>query len=198
MTTNESKHSLLPNSYDYKKMGRILTLNPTVFEPCHPKVDWEWSWRKLKNVKFGLHFTKQGEWKIIPISSAATYSLKESEVKPLRLRIEKIKGMIQKLSKEAATKRDLQKTEKLLIESQERLQTTLRENMKDLKKTLDRDIEKKVGRQKAKRFWVLLEKVATVSDIIDFAEHVRDLLIFLEKHKIIQIALPFVLKMIPG
>jgi len=179
-------------------MEKILTLNTTVFEPCQPKVEWEWSWRKLKNVKFGLHFTKHGEWKIIPISSTVTYDLKTQELELLRRRIGEIKDMIQKLSKEVATKKDLEKTEKMLVKNQEKLQTMLTENLADLKKTLGKDIEKKIGKKKAERFWKLLEKVATISDIIDFAKHVRDLLVFLHEQNIIQLALPFILKMIFG
>lgn len=199
MSNNESKLSFFPISSHYKKMEKILTLNTTVFEPCHPKVEWEWSWKKLRNVKFGVHFTKHGEWDIMPISSAvATRTLQSHEMKLLRQRIDEIKGMIQKLSKDVATKTDLKRTQELLIKNQTRLQTMLKENMEDLKRTLGRDIERKVGKQKAKKFWELLEKVATISDIVDFAKHVRDLLIFLHEQKIIQIALPFVLKMILG
>jgi len=157
-------------------MEKILTLNTTVFEPCHGRVDWEWSWRKLKNVKFAVHLNENGKWTIRALSSTDIQYMKPQEMKLLQKRIEEIKSLIEKLSKDVATKRDLKKTEKLLIKNQERLQTMLKENITDLRKTLGKDIEKKVGKKKAERLWQLLEKVATVSDIVDFAKHVKDLL----------------------
>jgi len=39
---------------------------------------------------------------------------------------------------------------------------------------------------------------AITSDVIDFAKHIKDLIVFLNEHKIIQIALPLLLKMILG
>lgn len=195
---SDSKSSSFHVSAKFQKMEKILTLNPTVFEPCHGKVDWEWSWRKLKCVKFALHLNKHGKWNIIPLSSTAIQDYQAQELKSLRERIETIKILIERLSKDVATKEDLKRTETLLVKNQEKLQTMLEQNMEDLRKTLGKDIEKKIGKKRAESFWKLLEKVATISDIIEFAKHVKDLLIFLQEQSIIQIALPFILKMIFG
>lgn len=198
MSKNRIEFSVGPISSHVRKMEKILTINTTTFEICHPKIEWEWSWTKLRNVKYVLHLTKDEKMKIRPLSSSGTIGIETEELKRLRERIEEIKSLMENLSKDVVTRGDLKRTETLLIQNQERLQTMLKENMTDLKKTLDKEIKNEIGTRKAKRFWRLLEKVATVSDLVDFAKHVKDLLVFLSEQKTIQIALPFILKMILG
>jgi len=70
--------------------------------------------------------------------------------------------------------------------------------MADFKRVFEKDIEEKVGKTKAKRFWQLLEKISVVSGTMQFAEYLAKFSIFLYENKVLQNTLPFILKMILG
>lgn len=42
----------------YEKLHKILTLDPRVFKPCEAKETEEWSWRRVRHVKFFVHLKK--------------------------------------------------------------------------------------------------------------------------------------------
>jgi hypothetical protein len=53
---NEEKVPVnLDISLAYKRLQTILTLDPRVFKPCHAKEVEQWSWKKMRNVKFLVH-----------------------------------------------------------------------------------------------------------------------------------------------
>lgn len=102
------------------------------------------------------------------------------------------------LSMDVVTKEDLMQTERLLVHNQESLQRILKHDMTDLKDAISVEIENKIGEKRASRFWKIMEKLSTVSDVVQFAEYVKELVFFLNEHKILQTILPFLLKMILG
>ena len=59
----------LPISFKYEKLHKILTLDPRVFEPCQAKEVEEWSWKRVKNIKFLVHLKKYtNKWNIKKLS----------------------------------------------------------------------------------------------------------------------------------
>jgi hypothetical protein len=190
----------IPFLYRTEKMNKILTLDSRVFEPCHARVETEWSWAKFKTRKFLVHLKKDTfEWQVKPISSAETPEFSNfQKLQQLGLKIDKTNALINKLSKNVATKKDLKRTEGLLLKNQKELQTALKKHMADFKRVFEKDIEEKVGKTKAKRFWRLLEKISVVSGTMQFAEYLAKFSIFLYENKVLQNTLPPILKMIVG
>lgn len=124
-------------------------------------------------------------------------SLSSEELKCIRKTVEETQGLIVKLARDVATRKDLEKTKRLIVSNQEKLQENLRLKMESLKQNIHQQIDSKVGKKKASHFWELLEKISIVSDGIQFAWYVRDLVVFLNKYKILRIVLPLLLEMIP-
>lgn len=59
----------VPLPLEYKKLEKILTLDPRVFKPCEGKEVAQWSWRRLKTEKWLVHLTKYtNKWKIRRLS----------------------------------------------------------------------------------------------------------------------------------
>jgi len=187
-------------SYRTEKMEKVLVLDSRVFKPCHAKVESEWSWTRFKTRKFLVHLRKDTlEWEVRPLSfEEAPEFLDAQKLQQLGLRIDETNSLIGKLSKNVATKKDLKRTEGLLLKNQKEFQAELRKHMVDLKRALENDVEKRVGKAKAKRFWQLLEKISVVSGTMQFAEYLAKISIFLYENEALQSILPYILKMILG
>jgi hypothetical protein len=181
-------------------MEKILTLDSRVFEPCHAKVESEWSWTKFKTRKFLVHLEKYTyKWQVTPLSSTETLEFSNSQkLQQFGLKIDETNELVGKLSKNVATKRDLKRTEGLLLKNQNELQITLKKHMADFRRVFEKDIENEIGKTKAKRFWQLLEKISVVSGTMQFAEYLAKFFIFLHENKVLQNTLPYILKMILG
>lgn len=66
---NEEEIIPLPISLKYEKLHKILTLDPRVFEACQVKEVEEWSWKRVKNIKFLVHLKKYTKkWNIKKLS----------------------------------------------------------------------------------------------------------------------------------
>jgi len=101
--------------------------------------------------------------------------------------------LIQKLANNMATKRDIEKIERLIIGWQENFQQMLKQNMDDIIKKLQ--VEGRVGKNKINRIWEMLDKIATISDTIEFAQHITRLFVFLSQSNVMSVILPLILKM---
>ena len=109
---------------------------------------------------------------------------------------EDVRALIRKLTSQVATKTDVEKIERLLVSQQVRFQEMLRKNMEEIKRNLQ--IKSKIGKEKTTRFWNILEKIATISDTVEFMKHLKDLFSFLHENKIMSIVLPLILRMLLG
>lgn len=108
-----------------------------------------------------------------------------------------LRTLLRKLVDNVATKTDIDKIERFLVSQQEEIQEKLRRNMKEIKEKLQ--LETKIEKEKTGRLWKMLDKIATVSDVIDFTCHVKEFFAFLNENKeFISIILPLILKLITG
>lgn len=114
----------------------------------------------------------------------------------LSLKVNGTNTLVRKLAENVATKEDIERTESVLVKNQEILQRMLKQNIGDIRQKLEGEIEEKIGKKKANRFWRILEKISTISDTIQFAQYVKEFLVFLCEQKIIQTVLPLILEML--
>ena len=114
----------------------------------------------------------------------------------LELKINGLGSLIKKLDQEIVKKEDLQQTEKILVENQKVIQKILREEIDEMRPEIEIEIEQKITKKEASRFWGILEKLSRVVDAIEFAKCVKELLSFLNEHKIIQSVLPLLLSLL--
>jgi hypothetical protein len=118
------------------------------------------------------------------------------DIKLVGIKLNGTTDLIKRLSERAVTKDDLKTVESLLTQNQEILIDALDHHMDYLKETLAQQIEEKVGKEKASRFWETLEKISTLGGTAQFAEYVKKLIDFLNENKILQTILPVILKLI--
>lgn len=64
MSDEEEALPLPKVSVKYEKLQKILTLDPRVFKICEVKEVEEWSWKRLRNVKFLVHLKYKGKWSV--------------------------------------------------------------------------------------------------------------------------------------
>lgn len=196
MSNNKSVRSPI----SYKKMDLVLTLDRRAFKPCEGKIEPKWRWLRLRNEKWAVHLEPHTfKWNIKRLSSQDIPEVSMTpQLQRLELKVDETNELIKKMSKTVATKKDLEKLEELMLKNQQTLQEMLSRHMTDLKRKFEEEIEQKVGKKKASRFWSLLEKISTISDTIQFALYVKEFFVFVQENKVLQILLPLFLKMILG
>lgn len=184
----------------YKKTDLVLTLDRRVFKPCEAKVEPKWRWSRLRNEKWLVHIEPNTfKWNIkrLSVKDIPDVSM-TSQLQRLELKVDETNQLMKRLSKTLATKEDLEKIEEVMLKNQQTLQDMLKRHMTDLKRKFEGEVEREVGKEKAGRFWILLEKISTISDVIQFAQYVKDFFVFLNENRILQVTLPFLLKMLLG
>jgi len=53
----------IPFVFSKKKKTSVIIIDPTEFEECHPKIVRIWSWKKMKNIAYVIHFSN-GKFKL--------------------------------------------------------------------------------------------------------------------------------------
>ena len=184
----------------YKKTDLVLTLDRRVFKPCEAKIEPKWRWSRLRNEKWAVHLEPNTfKWNIERISVKDLPDVSMTpQLQRLELKVDETNKLMKRMSQTLATKEDLKKIEELMLKNQQTLQDVLKRHMTDLKRKFEGEVERKVGKGKASRFWMLLEKISTISDTIQFAQYVKDFFVFLNENKILQVILPFLLKILLG
>lgn len=114
----------------------------------------------------------------------------------LGFKINGVNSLIRKLSQKVATKEDFQQMETLLVENQRIIQEILKEKIDDIRPEIEIEIEQKIDKKEASRFWRILEKLSTIGGALEFAKCVKELVDFLNEHKIIHTVLPLLLNLL--
>jgi len=120
------------------------------------------------------------------------------ELQIVGMKVNGTADMIKKLSKEVATKEDVEEAKQLVLQNREIFIEGLNKSKDELKKTLDKKIGDKVKEGEKKVLWGILEKLSAAGGAVQFAEYVKRLIDFLNEKKILQIALPILIKIILG
>jgi uncharacterized protein YegP (UPF0339 family) len=120
------------------------------------------------------------------------------EVQAVGMKVNGTADMIKKLSHEVATKQDVEDAKRLVLQNQEVFIEKLNRNKSELKKALDKQTEGKINEGERNTLWDMLGKLSTAGGAVQFAEYVKRLIDFMNDKKILQIALPILIKIIFG
>lgn len=120
------------------------------------------------------------------------------DIQMVGLKVNGAAELIKKIDEKVATKDDVFKLEKLILENQEFTVDRLSKNKEELKQILAEAIGTKISQEDKSILWESLDKLSVLGGVAQFAEYVRMLFDFLNEKKILQIVLPIILKVIFG
>lgn len=118
------------------------------------------------------------------------------DVQTVGLKVDGTAQMIERLSQRVAKKEDVEEVERLVLQNREIFIDRLNRSKDELIETLNKQIGEKVNREEKATLWEILEGLSVLGGAVQFADYVKKLIDFLNEKKILQIALPIIVKFI--
>lgn len=99
--------------------------------------------------------------------------------------------LLNRLSYETATKKDVLSARKIIIQNQQQFQEEMRISLTAIKGSLQPILQGQIGKVRTKKLWKILEGIDTIGGNVEFAKQIVELFKFLVQNNILQFVLPY-------